>query len=179
MRSTHRYALFKTLLNLSGFNQRFFIYLKTFEVLDSHTWVRHAPRMNTTDSRIRWISDVNTFPELDSQIAMGPTFSYEYSARDAYGQNITGWGPNDPLNATWWHLVTECMWNFFFICFISHHLIFYSYGGRPFTGQSKYLSDLKLCWAYIKLMHLYRNSALFRARAQYARLRALMHVSVQ
>lgn len=55
----------------------------------------------------RWKSDVSSFPALDDQIAFGPTYSLEYSTREAYGQNITGWGPNDPLNATWWHLVTE------------------------------------------------------------------------
>jgi hypothetical protein len=55
----------------------------------------------------RWKTDVNSFPSLDSQIQNGPTFVYEYNTRETYGQNITGWGPNDPLNATWWHLVTE------------------------------------------------------------------------
>ena len=54
-----------------------------------------------------WFSDVNSFPALDSQIQFGPTYTYEYSTRQAYGTNITGWGPNDPLNATWWHRVTE------------------------------------------------------------------------
>lgn len=53
-----------------------------------------------------WRSDVNSFPELDSQIVNGPTWVHEYSTREAYGANIT-WGANDPLNATWWHLVTE------------------------------------------------------------------------
>ena len=53
------------------------------------------------------MSDVNTFPALDSQIRFGPTYKHEYSTREAYGKNITGWGPNDPLNGTWWHLVTE------------------------------------------------------------------------
>ncbi|KAG9316863.1 sphingomyelin phosphodiesterase [Chiua virens] len=65
---------------------------KTFEVLDSYTW----------------ISRINEYPELDNQTEYGPTYELEYSAREAYGQNIT-WGTNDPLNATWWHLVTEQM----------------------------------------------------------------------
>ena len=56
--------------------------------------------------RYRWWSDVNSFPKLDGQTQFGPTFSYEYSTREAYGKNIN-WGANDPLNATWWHLVTE------------------------------------------------------------------------
>jgi sphingomyelin phosphodiesterase len=59
----------------------------------------------------RWVSDVSTFPSLDVQAAqhhlVGPTYKYEYSTREAYGANITGWGAEDPLNATWWHLVTE------------------------------------------------------------------------
>lgn len=49
---------------------------------------------------------MNSFPGLDSQIADGPTWVHEYSTREAYGANIT-WSVNDPLNATWWHLVTE------------------------------------------------------------------------
>jgi hypothetical protein len=36
----------------------------------------------------------------------GPTYVYEYNTRATYGSNIT-WGQDDPLNATWWHLVTE------------------------------------------------------------------------
>jgi len=62
----------------------------TFDVLDSYTW----------------FANVSNFPALDDQVEFGPTFEYEYSARDVYGVNIT-WGANDPLNATWWHLVTE------------------------------------------------------------------------
>ncbi|KAF8190842.1 hypothetical protein BJ912DRAFT_1022151 [Pholiota molesta] len=26
-----------------------------------------------------------------------------------YGSTISEWGPNDPINATWWHRVTEAM----------------------------------------------------------------------
>jgi len=43
---------------------------------------------------------------LDAQTEFGPTYLYEYSTRDAYGSGIN-WGSNDPLNATWWHHVTE------------------------------------------------------------------------
>ena len=56
---------------------------------------------------IRWRSDVNTFPSLDSQIAFGPAYAYEYNTRETYGGSITGWDADDPLNATWWHRVTE------------------------------------------------------------------------
>lgn len=55
----------------------------------------------------RWKSDVNSYPDLDSQVEFGPTYTYEYNTRETYGGTIEGWGANDPLNATWWHLVTE------------------------------------------------------------------------
>ena|SRR6266850_5225196 len=59
-----------------------------------------------TGTRYRWRSDVSAFPGLDGQTTFGPTFVHEYNTRAAYGSNIT-WGKDDPLNATWWHLVTE------------------------------------------------------------------------
>jgi len=43
---------------------------------------------------------------LDAQTKFGPTYLYEYNTRETYGSGIT-WGANDPLNATWWHHVTE------------------------------------------------------------------------
>ncbi|PPQ64241.1 hypothetical protein CVT24_008644 [Panaeolus cyanescens] len=64
----------------------------TFEIMDAHTWR----------------SDVNAFPELDPQLQFGPTYAYEYNTRQTYGESIN-WGPNEPLNATWWHHVTEAM----------------------------------------------------------------------
>lgn len=80
----------------------------------SSTRTRECSNIQHTDAEAnairtprRWKSDVNAFPQLDSQLAHGPTFEYEYSTREAYGANIPGWGPTDPLNATWWHLVTE------------------------------------------------------------------------
>ncbi|KAJ3502823.1 hypothetical protein NLJ89_g8715 [Agrocybe chaxingu] len=65
----------------------------TFEIMDAHTWK----------------SDVSSFPALDPQTEFGPTYSYEYNTREAYGGDISGWSADDPLNATWWHLVTEGM----------------------------------------------------------------------
>ncbi|KAJ6601280.1 Metallo-dependent phosphatase-like protein [Mycena vulgaris] len=65
----------------------------TFDIMDAYTWR----------------SDVNTFAALDSQPEVGPTYAFEYSTRDAYGPSVAGWGANDPLNATWWHRVTEAM----------------------------------------------------------------------
>jgi sphingomyelin phosphodiesterase len=53
---------------------------------------------------------VNSYPALDSQLQFGPSYEYEYSTRETYGGTIQDWGPNDPLNATWWHLVTEGLW---------------------------------------------------------------------
>ncbi|KIK07363.1 hypothetical protein K443DRAFT_627618 [Laccaria amethystina LaAM-08-1] len=81
---------------LTNLNSGFRVYevdSATFEVMDAHTWS----------------SDVNSFPSLDSQIQFGPTFAYEYNTREAYGGNITGWTNDEPLNATWWHRVTEAM----------------------------------------------------------------------
>ncbi|RDX52009.1 sphingomyelin phosphodiesterase [Lentinus brumalis] len=81
---------------LTNLNSGFRVYevdSGTFEIVDAHTWK----------------SDVNTFPQLDGQLEFGPTYEYEYSTREAYGASISSWGPNDPLNATWWHHVTEAM----------------------------------------------------------------------
>lgn len=39
----------------------------------------------------------------------GPMFQYEYSTREAYGSAVPGWSWDAPLNATWWHRVTERM----------------------------------------------------------------------
>ncbi|KIY73533.1 Metallo-dependent phosphatase [Cylindrobasidium torrendii FP15055 ss-10] len=63
----------------------------TFEIMDAHTWR----------------ADVSSFAALDNQTAIGPIYEYEYNTREAYGGSIPGWSENDPLNATWWHLVTE------------------------------------------------------------------------
>ncbi|KAJ6544016.1 sphingomyelin phosphodiesterase [Mycena capillaripes] len=65
----------------------------TFEILDAYTWR----------------SDVNTFSSLDHQLEFGPTYAFEYSTRETYGPSVPGWGASDPLNATFWHRVTEAM----------------------------------------------------------------------
>ncbi|KZP10094.1 sphingomyelin phosphodiesterase [Athelia psychrophila] len=80
---------------LTNLNSGFRVYevdSVTFDIVDAHTWK----------------ADVSTFPSLDGQTENGPAYAYEYNTREAYGGNIT-WAPNDPLNATWWHLVTESM----------------------------------------------------------------------
>ena len=52
-----------------------------------------------------WYTDVHIFPNLTSQ---GPTFEVEYSTRETYGP-AAGWPEDAPLNATFWHAVTEAM----------------------------------------------------------------------
>ena len=48
-------------------------------------------------------ADVNSFPNLTST---GPTYKFEYSTRDTYNPT---WPATAPLNATYWHGVTEQM----------------------------------------------------------------------
>lgn len=52
------------------------------------------------------------YAALEGQTEVGPTYEYEYSTRKAYGKTIA-WGPEEPLNATWWHLVTEGVFFFY------------------------------------------------------------------
>ncbi|KAG9314163.1 Metallo-dependent phosphatase [Chiua virens] len=78
---------------LTNLNTGFRVYeidSATFEVFDAYTYK----------------AAVNTFGTLDSE--NGPTFELEYSTRETYGGNIP-WSDNNPLNATWWQLVTEQM----------------------------------------------------------------------
>jgi hypothetical protein len=84
---------------------------QTFDIMDAHTSVQVVllPSDIVTDCVYRWISDVSTFPELDHQLQFGPTYSYEYNTRETYGGAVPNWSNSDPLNATWWHHVTEGM----------------------------------------------------------------------
>ncbi|KAF9252888.1 hypothetical protein DTO013E5_3633 [Penicillium roqueforti] len=50
-------------------------------------------------------SNVSEFPALEHT---GPTFEIEYSTREAYG-SAAAWDEDAPLNATFWHRVTEAM----------------------------------------------------------------------
>ncbi|TAQ83384.1 hypothetical protein B7494_g8293 [Chlorociboria aeruginascens] len=50
-------------------------------------------------------SDVNSYTLLNET---GPTFRFEYSTREAYGDAM-GWPTSAPLNATFWHGLTEAM----------------------------------------------------------------------
>jgi len=80
-----------TLGNLNAGFRMYEVDSETFEVLDAHTWY----------------SDVSSFSSLNYE-GPGPTWQYEYSTRDAYGSGII-WPSDAPLNATWWHKVTERM----------------------------------------------------------------------
>lgn len=61
----------------------------SFEVMEAYTFY----------------SDVSSFSSLDGT---GPVWEFEYSTRAAYGA-AAGWNQDDPLNATFWHRVTEAM----------------------------------------------------------------------
>jgi len=52
-------------------------------------------------------ADVSSFPSLENT-THGPTFKLEYSTREAYGA-AANWPQNEPLNAAFWHSVTEAM----------------------------------------------------------------------
>ncbi|WVO24382.1 uncharacterized protein IAS62_005748 [Cryptococcus decagattii] len=82
---------------LTDLNSGFRLYevdAETWDILDAHTWY----------------SNVSTHSSLDGQLEVGPSYVYEYSTRQAYGGNIS-WPDNAPLNATWWHLLSEEMEN--------------------------------------------------------------------
>ncbi|KAJ7453567.1 hypothetical protein B0H11DRAFT_2325750, partial [Mycena galericulata] len=85
------------LTNLNSGFRMYEVDSATFDIMKAYTYVSS------------WRADVNTFKELDSQIEFGPTFTFEYSTRDTYGPSVAGWTDSDPLNATFWHLVTEAM----------------------------------------------------------------------
>lgn len=52
-----------------------------------------------------FFSNVSDYPKLNST---GPIFQFEYSTRETYGP-AAGWDKHAPLNATFWHRVTEAM----------------------------------------------------------------------
>lgn len=52
-------------------------------------------------------ANVSAFAALNNT-NQGPTFHYEYSTRETYGA-AANWPSNAPLNATFWHRVTEAM----------------------------------------------------------------------
>ncbi|KAL8945853.1 MAG: hypothetical protein Q9183_007994 [Haloplaca sp. 2 TL-2023] len=52
-----------------------------------------------------YYANVSTFQTLDPEVS-GPTYEFEYSTRETYD---IGWPADAPLNATYWHRVTEAM----------------------------------------------------------------------
>ena len=79
---------------LSNLNSGFRMYevdTSTFDIYEAYTWY----------------ADVNSFPSLNGT-NHGPTFKFEYSTREAYGP-AADWPSDAPLNATFWHAVTEAM----------------------------------------------------------------------
>ncbi|KAF8521774.1 Metallo-dependent phosphatase [Hysterangium stoloniferum] len=78
---------------LAGLNSGFSMYEvdpETFDVMEAYTW----------------FADVNSFHQLDSQTEVGAAYHFEYSTRDTYGGGFD-WPATAPLNATWWHHVSE------------------------------------------------------------------------
>ena len=54
-----------------------------------------------------YYSNLSTYSSINAS-ETGPVFEFEYSTRDTY-QPIGGWPKDAPLNATYWHRVTEAM----------------------------------------------------------------------
>lgn len=77
------------LTNLNSGYRMYEIDTGSFEVMEAYTFY----------------SDVSSFSSLDGT---GPTWQFEYSTREAYGP-AAGWPGGEPLNATFWHRVTEAM----------------------------------------------------------------------
>lgn len=95
------------LTNLNSGFRMYEVDTNSFDVMEAYTFY----------------ADVNSFPKLDSTVA-GPgmqlhhilqrfanpltVYKFEYSTRDTYAP-IGGWPATAPLNATYWHKVTEAM----------------------------------------------------------------------
>ena len=77
------------LTNLNSGFRMYEVDTGSFEIMDAYTWY----------------ADVNSFPAIDATKS-GPTYKFEYSTREAYP---IGWPEHAPLNATYWHRVTEAM----------------------------------------------------------------------
>lgn len=54
-----------------------------------------------------FFSNVSDFTSIDVA-SVGPTYEFEYSTRETYGE-AANWEKDAPLNATFWHKVTEAM----------------------------------------------------------------------
>ncbi|KAK3402977.1 Metallo-dependent phosphatase-like protein [Sordaria brevicollis] len=80
------------LQNLNSGYRMYEVDTGTWEVMDAYTF----------------FSDVGTYTSLPSKEGQGPVYEFEYSTRDVYGSAIN-WPKTAPLNATFWHEVTEAM----------------------------------------------------------------------
>ncbi|KAK3944998.1 Metallo-dependent phosphatase-like protein [Diplogelasinospora grovesii] len=80
------------LTNLNSGYRMYEVDTGSWEIFDAHTFY----------------ADVNTFNHLNATDGEGPVFQYEYSTREAYGA-AADWPETAPLNATFWHRVTEAM----------------------------------------------------------------------
>lgn len=79
---------------LTNLNSGFRLYevdTESFEIYDAWTFY----------------SDVSTYNKLNGT-GHGPTYQLEYSTREAYGAQAN-WPADAPLNATFWHAVTQAM----------------------------------------------------------------------
>ncbi len=77
------------LTNLNSGFRMYEVDTGSFDVYDAYTWY----------------SDVNSYIDLNTSRS-GPTYQFEYSTREAYP---VGWPANAPLNASYWHAVTQAM----------------------------------------------------------------------
>lgn len=77
------------LTNLNSGFRMYEVDTNSFDVYDAYTWY----------------ADVSSFPSLNNT---GPTYQFEYSTRETYGPSVS-WPSTAPLNATFWHNVTEAM----------------------------------------------------------------------
>jgi hypothetical protein len=81
------------LTNLNSGYRLYEIDSESFDIMEAYTFY----------------ANVSAFPALNGT-NLGPTFKYEYSTRETYGP-AANWPSDAPLNATFWHRVTEAMAN--------------------------------------------------------------------
>ncbi|KDR71937.1 hypothetical protein GALMADRAFT_143295 [Galerina marginata CBS 339.88] len=82
---------------LAGLNSGFSMYEvdpDTFDIMEAYTW----------------FANVSDFKTLDNQTEVGAAYHFEYSTRETYGGGFD-WPETAPLNATWWHFVTQSFTN--------------------------------------------------------------------
>ena len=88
-----------------------------------------------------WYANVSAFPDINSAVS-GPRYEFEYSTRATYGAD---WPTDAPLNATYWHAVTEAMES-------NHSLvsIFNTYEGKSSVKSPNCTNDAcataKICY---------------------------------